>query len=196
MYIRRRYRNMRLEELRPRWMRVVEIRKKLQSEQRWEQIVQESDRYRAFMQAYVEGDVEEEEASPVLSRYVATFFSPALKLAANQRSKADGGMKRALAELINSAGSDAEERWLTAALLADIESDASSLPVVQTKATSPSFAEIEAERDLQVSSQSGLLGVGLALVAGIIWIIDWPILLQSLDETGSTSLERTLNLLQ
>ena len=48
--------------------------------------------------------MEDAEASPAASRIVATLLSPALKAAANQRSRVDGGQSLAFAELLETAG--------------------------------------------------------------------------------------------
>ena len=43
---------------------------------------------------------------------------------------------------------------------------------------------------MEEANQGGQLGVGLALICGFFWIIDWPKLLDSLN--GGGSLERSL----
>jgi hypothetical protein len=185
--VRRRYRNLRVDELRPRWDRVVATRAKLRADNSWDKVIAESDKARRFDLAQVRGEVEDEDASPAISRAVATLLSPALKAAASQRSRADGGVRRAYAELCEAAGEDAAERWLTAALLAELEQEAASLPSVSSRneadgasSSSPSsssskfdFAARETERDLEQAEFSGYFGVGLALVAGLLWIVDW-----------------------
>ena len=121
------------------WARIIETRSKLQADKSWDKVVEESDKARAYEKALVEGEVESEDASPAASRFVATLLSPALKAAAAQRARADGGIRKEYAKLQQSAGADAAERWLTAALLAELESEASKLEPAPAKAdASPS----------------------------------------------------------
>ena len=206
--VRSRYRSLGVDELKPRWARIVETRSKLQADKSWDKVVEESDKARAYEKALVEGEVEAEDASPAASRFVATLLSPALKAAAAQRARADGGIRREYAKLQQSAGADAAERWLTAALLAELESEASKLEPAPAKAdASPSkstfdFKAREAERDLEQANFGGLLGVGLALVAGVLFLVDWEAVLNGGGEfywqpaDTRSGLDKALDLMQ
>ena len=106
--------------------------------------------------------MESADASPALSRAVATALSPVLKAAANTRNKADGGQLLELNKLQETAGADAAERWLTAALLASLENEVSEL---EPRAAAPqSFREREDELATEEGIGFAGLGVGLALV--------------------------------
>ena len=206
--VRSRYRSLGVDELKPRWARIVETRSKLQADKSWDKVVEESDKARAYEKALVEGEVEAEDASPAASRFVATLLSPALKAAAAQRARADGGIRKEYAKLQQSAGADAAERWLTAALLAELESEASKLEPATAKAdASPSkstfdFKAREAERDLEQANFGGLLGVGLALVAGVLFLVDWEAVLNGGGEfywqpaDTRSGLDKALDLMQ
>ena len=206
--VRSRYRSLGVDELKPRWARIVETRSKLQADKSWDKVVEESDKARAYEKALVEGEVEAEDASPAASRFVATLLSPALKAAAAQRARADGGIRKEYAKLQQSAGADAAERWLTAALLAELESEASKLEPAPAKAdASPSkstfdFKAREAERDLEQANFGGLLGVGLALVAGVLFLVDWEAVLNGGGEfywqpaDTRSGLDKALDLMQ
>lgn len=207
--VRRRYRNLQVDELRPRWVRVMATRNKLKADKSFEEVVDESDKARRFVRAQILGEVEDEDASPVVSRAVATLLSPALKAAAAQRSRADGGRERAFADLCASAGDDAAERWLTAALLAEFEQEATTLPSAssrseasQASSSKIDFRAREAERDREQADLSGLFGVGLALIAGLLWIVDWQAFLSSPGDFAWTpydtrsGMEKALDLLQ
>ena len=206
--VRSRYRSLSVDELKPRWARIIETRSKLQADKSWDKVVEESDKARAYEKALVEGEVEAEDASPAASRFVATLLSPALKAAAAQRARADGGIRKEYAKLQQSAGADAAERWLTAALLAELESEASKLEPATAKAdASPSkstfdFKAREAERDLEQANFGGLLGVGLALVAGVLFLVDWEAVLNGGGEfywqpaDTRSGLDKALDLMQ
>ena len=206
--VRSRYRSLGVDELKPRWARIIETRSKLQADKSWDKVVEESDKARAYEKALVEGEVEAEDASPAASRFVATLLSPALKAAAAQRARADGGIRKEYAKLQQSAGADAAERWLTAALLAELESEASKLEPATAKAdASPSkstfdFKAREAERDLEQANFGGLLGVGLALVAGVLFLVDWEAVLNGGGEfywqpaDTRSGLDKALDLMQ
>ena len=206
--VRSRYRSLSVDELKPRWARIIETRSKLQADKSWDKVVEESDKARAYEKALVEGEVEAEDASPAASRFVATLLSPALKAAAAQRARADGGIRKEYAKLQQSAGADAAERWLTAALLAELESEASKLEPATGKAdASPSkstfdFKAREAERDLEQANFGGLLGVGLALVAGVLFLVDWEAVLNGGGEfywqpaDTRSGLDKALDLMQ
>ena len=206
--VRSRYRSLSVDELKPRWARIIETRSKLQADKSWDKVVEESDKARAYEKALVEGEVESEDASPAASRFVATLLSPALKAAAAQRARADGGIRKEYAKLQQSAGADAAERWLTAALLAELESEASKLEPATAKAdASPSkstfdFKAREAERDLEQANFGGLLGVGLALVAGVLFLVDWEAVLNGGGEfywqpaDTRSGLDKALDLMQ
>ena len=92
--MRRRFRNLTPAEMAPRWERVKATRARLRAAGTFEAIVAESDKARAFQRAQVRGEVESPDASPAISRVVATVLSPALKAAAAQRSRADQGHTR------------------------------------------------------------------------------------------------------
>ena len=79
---------------------MLATRARLQAAGTWEEIVRESDKARAYQRAMVKGEVEDADASPLASRVVATVLSPALKAAASQRSRADGGLSLAFAQLL------------------------------------------------------------------------------------------------
>ena len=162
LQIRRRFRNATPSELLPRWTKVIEERNRLQDEGAWDAAVVQSEQQREFQQSIVKGEVESADASPALSRAVATALSPVLKAAANTRNKADGGQLLELNKLQETAGSDAAERWLTAALLASLETDVAEL---EPRAAAPqSFREREDELATEEGIGFAGLGVGLALV--------------------------------
>ena len=125
--VRRRFRNSKPEELLPRWKKICARRASLQEQGGWATAVVESEKRRDFQRALIEGEVESADASPAASRAVASMLSPALKAAAKQRNKADGGVLSAMAALQETAGDDVDERWLTAALLADLEAEVSEI---------------------------------------------------------------------
>jgi len=169
--VRRRFRQMKLEELRPRWDSVISKRATLQAAGQWEVAVDESEKYRAFEKSLVEGGVESSEASPAYSRAVVAILSPALKAAAKQRTRSDGGIKATQVELLQSAGSTPDERWLTAALLAELEEEFSKTFSTMVQPTSSSrslFAEDEAEKDIEDAGSGAFLGVLLAIVTAVL----------------------------
>ena len=157
LQIRRRFRNATPSELLPRWTKILEERDRLQDEGAWDAAVVQSEQQREFQQSIVKGEVESADASPALSRAVATALSPVLKAAANTRNKADGGQLLELNKLQETAGADAAERWLTAALLASLETEVASL---EPRAAAPqSFREREDE--LEAGEGLGLFGGGV-----------------------------------
>ena len=159
LQIRRRFRNATPSELLPRWTKVIEERDRLQDEGAWDAAVVQSEQQREFQQSIVKGEVESADASPALSRAVATALSPVLKAAANTRNKADGGQLLELNKLQETAGADAAERWLTAALLASLETEVAEL---EPRAASPqSFREREDELATEEGS-SGFSASGWA----------------------------------
>ena len=162
LQIRRRFRNATPSELLPRWTKVIEERDRLQDEGAWDAAVVQSEQQREFQQSIVKGEVESADASPALSRAVATALSPVLKAAANTRNKADGGQLLELNKLQETAGADAAERWLTAALLASLENEIADL--VPRAAAPQSFREREDELATEEGIGFAGLGVGLALV--------------------------------
>jgi len=193
LQVRRRFRSMTAEDMAPRWSRVVDDRAALQASGRWEEVVVESDAARRFARARLEGSVEEADASPALSRAVVTVLSPALKAAARQRDKADGGLELSLARLMSDAGVDPAERWLTAKLLAEIDAEIDSLPAARPAPPSSTFAAGEAERDVGQAASMGAFGVAAALAV---------LLLQMLARSGGggggaqSGLEATLDLMR
>lgn len=202
LQVRRRFRSMTAEDMAPRWSRVVDDRAALQASGRWEEVVVESDAARRFARARLEGSVEEADASPALSRAMVTVLSPALKAAARQRDKADGGLELSLARLMSDAGVDPAERWLTAKLLAEIDAEIDSLPAARPAPPSrwasgaagghPSSTG-EAERDVGQAASMGAFGVAAALAV---------LLLQMLARSGGggggaqSGLEATLDLMR
>ena len=194
LQVRRRFRNMTPVEMAPRWDRVMATRTRLQAAGTWDEIVRESDKARAYERALVRGEVEEADASPAIARVVATVLSPALKAAASQRSRADGGLRFAFAELLETAGDAPAERWLTAVLLAELESEVAELPrAVPPDATSPSFAEREAERDVEQANRLGLFGVGAAVSVALAQALIGGV---GGGGGGDDALQRTLDLMQ
>ena len=191
--VRRRFRNLTAAELAPRWQRVMATRARLQAAGTWDEIVRESDKARAYQRAMVRGEVEDADASPLASRIVATVLSPALKAAAGQRSKQDGGLSVAFAELLETAGDGPAERWLTAVLLAEFEGEVNELPPVDRSAasSSPSFAEQEAKRDVEQANSFGVVGVGAALLVAVTQFA----FLGGAGGGGDDSLQRTLDLM-
>ena len=188
--VRRRFRGMTAEELAPRWSRVVQTRASLKASGRWDDVIVESEKVRSFEKSLVEGSVEDEDASPLASRVVATVLSPALRAAAKQRDRADGGIKLGLATLMASAGEDAAERWLTAALLAELENEADSLKPAKPAAPSSTFAATEAQRDVEQAQGMGVYG----LLAGLTVVLLQALLLGAGGE--QSSLESTLDLMK
>lgn len=162
--VRRRYRNFAAEEVLPRFERILATRASLRASGKWATAVVESEKRRAFERAVVDGDVETDDASPATSRAVATLLSPVLRAAANTRNRADGGVSSAMARLQEEAGDDVDERWLTAALLAELESEVAAIEPRGATARTYSQAA-EADRDVETGLGSAGLGVGLALVA-------------------------------
>ena len=162
--IRRRFRNATPADLAPRYERVAAARLALQRAGTWATAVVEAEKRRAFDRAMVEGDVEAEDASPAASRAVATVLSPLLKAAANARNQADGGSLLAMAELLEAAGDDVDERWVTGALLADFEAEVQKIEP-RAKAPQTYSATSDAARDEADGASGALLGVGLAVVA-------------------------------
>mmetsp|Transcript_47982 Transcript_47982/g.95754 ORF Transcript_47982/g.95754 Transcript_47982/m.95754 type:complete len:304 (-) Transcript_47982:474-1385(-) len=173
LQVRRRFRNMTPVEMAPRWDRVMATRARLQRVGTWDEIVRESDKARAYERALVRGEVEDTEASPAFSRVVAMALSPALKAAAIQRARADGGLRFAFAELLETAGDSPPERWLTAVLLAELEGElesekAAKLGDATLGATaSPSFTTLEAQRNVEQATRFGLTGVGAAVIIAV-----------------------------
>lgn len=169
--VRRRFRRMRREELAPRWEKVEAERRRLQREGTWLEAVAESERQREFQASLAEGSVESEEASPAASRAVAWLLGPALRAAAGQRDRADGGTSRARIELMRSAGANPGERWITAALLAGIERelrDAVDRAAPTAQSSRPSFQAQEAERDVADAGTGAILGVLAAIASAAI----------------------------
>lgn len=203
--VRRRFRSMTPVEFAPRWDRVMATRARLQAAGTYDDILRESDKARAFQRAQVRGEVEDADASPAVSRLVATILSPALKAASTQRARADGGMSLAFATLLETAGDTPAERWLTAVLLAELEaeikeltsSSASAAKSSSDGATPPSFSQVEAQRDVDQANSLGVIGIGVALV----FVLAQFSLVSGGDGLGSggadsASLQRTLDLMQ
>ena len=88
----------------PRWTKIIEERDRLRDEGAWDAAVVQSEQQREFQQSIVKGEVESADASPALSRAVATALSPVLKAAANTSNKADGGQLLELNKLQETAG--------------------------------------------------------------------------------------------
>lgn len=197
LQVRRRFRNMTPIEMAPRWDRVMATRARLQAAGKYDDIVRESDKTRAFQRARVRGEVEDAEASPAISRVVATVLSPALKAAATQRARLDGGLSLAFAELLETAGDTPRERWLTAVLLAELEAEVAELEATAAaaqpdgKAKSVSFAEVEAQRDVAQANSLGVIGVGAAVFVVLI-----QALAGGFGGGGDDALQRTLDLMQ
>ena len=197
LQVRRRFRNLTPVELAPRWDRAMATRTRLQAAGTWDEIVSESDKSRAYQRAMVRGDVEDADASPLASRVVATVLSPALKAAAKQRARADGGVALALAELLETAGDAPAERWLTAVLLAEFEGEIDALPPASMPgapsfAGAASFAEVEAQRDVEQANTFGLVGVGAALLLGVSLVVAAG----GAGGGDADGLQRTLDLMQ
>ena len=204
--VRRRYRNMQPAELRPRWERVAVRRAKLQADGVWDDVVNKSDEMRRSQRALVDGEVGAD-ASP-LSRARASVLSPILGAAERQRSRADGGVSSACLQLCTTAGRDAVERWLTAALLADIEAEIVAMPAARgdsgavKQQTRSSFAEREAERDVEEAQAFGVYGLIAGLVFGV--TVNYLVVFggggdgagDGLAGTSAEGLQRTLELLQ
>ena len=204
--VRRRYRNMKAEELQPRWERVAGRRVKLQTDGVWDDIVSKSDEMRRSQRALVDGEAGAD-ASP-LSRARARVLSPILGAAERQRSRADGGVSSACLELCTTAGRDAVERWLTAALLADVEAEIAAMPAANgdgdavKQRSRSSFAEREAERDVEEAQAFGVYGVIAGLIFGA--TVNYLVVFggggdgagDGLVGTSAEGLQRTLDLLQ
>jgi hypothetical protein len=206
LQVRKRFRSMTPVDMAPRWDRVMATRARLRAAGTWADIVTDSDRARAYQRARVRGEVEDADASPAVSRVVATVLSPALKAAAAQRSRADGGLSLALAELLETAGDTPAERWLTAVLLAELESEVAELVEAARRAeeeeenglgagsrrrkAAPSFAEVEAQRDVEQANQLGLVGVAAAVGIGL------TLLSMAGGGGDDDALQRTLDLMQ
>jgi len=170
--VRRRFRQMKLEEFRPRWDAVMSKRSIVRMKGQWEVAVDESEKYRTYEKSLVEGKVESADASPAYSRVVAKILSPALGAAARQRTRADGGVKATQVDLLESAGNTAEERWITAALLAELETELETIPMAQTVTQGSSFASQEAERDIEDAGSGALYGIitaALLFLAQKLW---------------------------
>eukprot|EP00908_Phaeocystis_cordata_P007874 Transcript_18546.p1 GENE.Transcript_18546~~Transcript_18546.p1 ORF type:complete len:272 (-),score=86.99 Transcript_18546:164-979(-) len=183
LQVRRRFRNLKVpEELAPRWERVVARRTAMQADGRWDAVLNEGERYRQ--------NVIREQASPLgVSRAVAGALigSPV---------SAERG---AFAALLATAGIDAEERWLTAALLADFEAEVNGLEAAPRPARlSTSFAEREAERDLEEARSFGVTGVLAGLLFGALtnWYIVGYLGGGEGGGGGADGLEKALDLLQ
>ena len=175
--VRRRFRNHAASELAPRWERVVARRAAMQADGRWDEILREGEQYRQRIN------------SPLGAASRAVSFRP------------ESAERGAFAELLSTAGDDAEERWLTAALLADFEAEVNSLPAAPAPAPARSFssgfAAREAERDVEEAQGFGVSGV----VAGLLFggLLNWYIVgyLGARPDGGvADGLERSLDLLQ
>ena len=175
--VRRRFRNHAASELAPRWERVVARRAAMQADGRWDEILREGEQYRQRIN------------SPLGAASRAVSFRP---------ESAECG---AFAELLSTAGDDAEERWLTAALLADFEAEVNSLPAAPAPAPARSFSAgfkaREDERDEEKAQAFGVSGV----VAGLLFggLLNWYIVgyLGARPDGGvADGLERSLDLLQ
>ena len=175
--VRRRFRNHAASELAPRWERVVARRAAMQADGRWDEILREGEQYRQRIN------------SPLGAASRAVSFRP---------ESAECG---AFAELLSTAGDDAEERWLTATLLADFEAEVNSLPPAPAPAPARSFSAgfkaREDERDEEEAQAFGVSGV----VAGLLFggLLNWYIVgyLGARPDGGvADGLERSLDLLQ
>ena len=69
-----------------------------------------------------------------------------------------------MAELLEAAGDDVDERWVTGALLADFEAEVQKIEP-RAKAPQTYSATSDAARDEADGASGALLGVGLAVVA-------------------------------
>ena len=175
--VRRRFRNHAASELAPRWERVVARRAAMQADGRWDEILREGEQYRQRIN------------SPLGAASRAVSFRP------------ESAERGAFAELLSTAGDDAEERWLTAALLADFEAEVNSLPAAPAPAPARSFSAgfkaREDERDEEKAQAFGVSGV----VAGLLFggLLNWYIVgyLGAQPDGGlADGLERSLDLLQ
>ena len=175
--VRRRFRNHAASELAPRWERVVARRAAMQADGRWDEILREGEQYRQRIN------------SPLGAASRAVSFRP------------ESAERGAFAELLSTAGDDAEERWLTAALLADFEAEVNSLPAAPAPAPARSFSAgfkaREDERDEEKAQAFGVSGV----VAGLLFggLLNWYIVgyLGARPDGGlADGLERSLDLLQ
>ena len=102
---------------------------------------------------------------------MATALSPVLKAAANTRNKADGGQLLELNKLQETAGDDAEERWLTAALLASFETEVAG----QEARAAPEQRFRQREDEAAAGEGVGFsgLGVGLAVLTIVLQTALW-----------------------
>jgi len=171
--VRRRFRRMTREDLRPRWEKVVAERRRLQEAGAWRDAVVESEKRREFQAALAEGTVETADASPAASRAVAWLLRPALRAAADQRDRADGGAVGARVALLRSAGTTPEERWTTAALLAGVEGELRELVDAARSASRSApprstFDAWEADRDVADAGTGAVLGVVAAIATAAI----------------------------
>ena len=205
--VRSRYRSLSVDELKPRWARIVETRSKLQA-------IKLGHGRRGVGQGARVREGARRGRGRVGGRVACRLTlcgDAALARAQSGRGAArpaDGGIRKEYAKLQQSAGADAAERWLTAALLAELESEASKLEPAPAKAdASPSkstcdFNAREAERDLEQANFGGLLGVGLALVAGVLFLVDWEAVLNGGGEfywqpaDTRSGLDKALDLMQ
>ncbi|KAJ1445716.1 hypothetical protein M885DRAFT_592153 [Pelagophyceae sp. CCMP2097] len=165
--VRRRFRGAAAADVEARWQRVAARRQQLRSAGTWAKAVSESEKTRAYEAALIAGNVESADASPAAARAVATLLSPALRAAANQRNKADGGVLLALSELQATAGATADERWLTASLLADLEQEVALL-APRAKEPQSYSKQADAARDEADGNGGALIGVAAAVAVFVV----------------------------
>lgn len=166
--VRRKFRDMNAEELRPRWEKVISKRAELMKGPRpaWPREVQDAEKTILLERSLVDGNilplVEAVERPPPYAEASAWLLTPLLKVKAEQRNQADGGVKAAQVILLETAGDDPTERWLTAELLNELESElANLLPVPEDFSA---FSAVEEEYDVK---NEIIVAAVLTLTAGM-----------------------------
>lgn len=196
--VRRRFRNLTPRELEERWDRAMVTCARLQMTGRWNDIVQESEVARQYEASRARGETDTSQASSAASRIVMTVQAPAQKATADVQNSLDGGMRLAMAELLETAGDTAEERLVTAILLSEFKNEVDSMAFeARLQAAEKMFAAKQARAQAQPQARSRrftLGGVASAkILAGLALLYGLAV---AAGNVFDDSLQTTLDLMQ
>jgi hypothetical protein len=195
--VRRRFRNLAPVEWNPRWERAMATCTRLKMTGAWDDIVRESEKARKYESAIVRGEIEDPEAAQGRG-IVMSVGAPALKAQAKLKSHFDGGLRLAVAELLETAGETAEERLVTAVLLAEFKGEAEAMTFeARLKEAAASFAQKKAAKEQREKMARGIAvaGVGTEVIVGVALLVALALAVSGWGGNDD-SLQSTLDLLQ